>query len=87
MIDKKAKRYGSELPEIYFNQCQQIRSSAISLRLFGKDITTIGRDVMKDEQGDVDTRVEEPQLGDDSTLTAETEDLSLRLGKTRKTNV
>jgi len=49
--------------------------SAISLRLFGKDITTIGRDVMKDGQGEADTWAEEPQVGDDSTFTAETEDL------------
>jgi len=59
----------------HVDERQQVRSSAISLRSFGKDITTIGRDVMKDGQGEADTWAEEPQVGDDSTFTAETEDL------------
>ena len=47
-------------------------SSAISLRLFGQDITGGGHGAVKDVQGEADTRPEESQPVDDSTSTAET---------------
>lgn len=71
MVDKKAKRYDISSASFYLRLT--FSNSALSLRLFGADITTVGREAKGKTPGDAEPLAEREAVDGDAPEDADTE--------------